>query len=309
MKKKVIITSIIIIIAILLGTGAYYIIKNNKEETKENTKNEVYSQEKQEALNETSNNSKFTGLKDITLEEYKVLDEKNNKDFNYDFDSDGKKEKLTIKDDFKNNEESNNYLLQLNGNTIDKSKYYSIVYIVDLNKNDNQLEVVILQVGESENSSYKIYAMKDNKMQIMKFEDEMDMISGSEFFTNQNGDFYVKNNLFSLITPDIAYYKYKIENGNIQIYKTDISDIADIRYSVTNNNELFFTEDINNADKFMQIVGDSESREEALNKSGMRYLDTKESFKILKFTEVNELFVELDNNVQGYIFGTDHISD
>lgn len=175
------------------------------------------------------------------------------------------------------------------------------IFIVDLNENDKNIEVVIYDNGPSDDPHYFIYSKKGNKMLEVKH------IEGWPLTTDKKGNFVVGNFLEGSIEPGIYFDYYHIKDGNVQNKKTDISKIKNIECK---SPYMYFTKNLTNLTKF---EGESELREEKYLKNyNIEKLENK-TFKIISFKESTEkeweeeripykLYVELSDGRKGYVF-------
>jgi len=102
--------------------------------------------------------TEFYDIEDVA-KDYRLSENiKNYKDFSFDLDGDGVKDKITIQKD-KENKEHGWYLIKLNEKKF-AEHYRPEIYIVDLNEKDNDIEVVIFDMGITDNPYYYIYSME-----------------------------------------------------------------------------------------------------------------------------------------------------
>ena len=96
------------------------------------------------------------------------------------------------------------YKFYINGKEFYTTDPYSLssIYIVDFDKNDKRLEVVIKTVGANDYTIHKIYSKIGNKMNNIKTINE-----GWHIKLNKNGKFVIINSLLDCIKPEI-YDKY-----------------------------------------------------------------------------------------------------
>lgn len=105
--------------------------------------------------------TEFYELKDIAKEYRNCENIKNYKDFEYDLDGDGIKDKITTKPD---KSEEGKYVFELNGKEFAAHYNNPEIYIVDLNEKDTNIEVVIFDNGPSDDPNYTIYSKQNSEM-------------------------------------------------------------------------------------------------------------------------------------------------
>lgn len=316
---------IAIIVIILMGVFIYMQkveadekiteLENNASELQENINN---LQGKIDSISNTINdnnstnfnesnliqfNTKFYELNEVAKEyrEYKNI--KNYKDFNYDLDGDGKIDKITISHKTKIDDiigEINSYEITLNGETFSEGSAMDCIYIVDLNENDKNIEVVIFDDGLSDDPNYTIYSKKGNKMV------EIDSIGGYPLKTDKKGTVVIKDNCNGVTVPEI-YFGYEIiQNGNVDIKTVDIETIKDIELKTSN---LYFSEDYKDVTKiFDEFEKNDHNIEKTLKKLDIEKLNENITFKVTKIFIQDEysydykIYVELSDGRKGYIF-------
>lgn len=230
---------------------------------------------------------------------------KNYKEFEYDLDGDGLDEIIRFE---KNKEELAGvaYNLYLNGEEFDsvESSVCSI-YVVDLNKNDSNKEVVIYDDGPSDDPHYNLYVMENRKMKLLHcFNAGFD----EELKCDGNGNMVVGNRITDCIQPRIYDKVYSYENGNLSYSDTNIDLIKNDWYEVKREEDwgwVIFTEDLSNIDKFLDAYSQSTENDdyfEVMKKNGLYPNMSNIKFKILEFTENEEVKVQLEDGRIGYLF-------
>ncbi|MBP3596078.1 MAG: hypothetical protein J6J60_01570 [Clostridia bacterium] len=240
----------------------------------------------------------FFNIEEVAKEyrEYKNI--KNYKDFEYDFDGDGKKDKVTIKNKNENSEDA--YEIKFNGENFIDNSYLDKLYIVDLNENDKNIEVVIESNGPSDDPMYIIYSQKGNKME------RVETIMGSDLKTDKQGTILIEDCYNGATTPEIYFDYHFIKDGKITKKDIDLNKINGKEFKLETTT-LYFSEDFDNLKKLYEEL---ELNDEAFEKHNIKNLSENTTFKILKVEkEVTEheieeykIHVELSNGQKGYIF-------
>ena len=248
-------------------------------------------------------NTEFYELNDVAKEyrEYKNI--KNYKDFNHDLDGDGITDKIRIshktKTDYRIGERDY-YEITLNGETFSEGSEMDSIYIVDLNENDKNIEVVIFGEGPSDDPHYTIYSKKGNKMV------EIDGIGGYPLKTDKKGTVVIKDNCNGVTVPEI-YFGYEIiQNGNVDIKTVDLETIRDIELKTSH---FYFSRDYKDVLEIHDELGkNNQNIEKTLKNLDIEKLNEDITFKVKEIYIQDEysydykIFVELSDGREGYIF-------
>lgn len=329
-----------IIFAILHALGVVYYVRtlknsenneiienetSNVQETTENEttinkieeeKNQIEEQEEAKIKGEKFNqfDTEFFELKDIA-KEYRICDRiKKYKDFNYDLDGDGVEDKITIRkkkdmdiqvwnSEKQEYEVGTNDTFELNEEEFAVHYNHPEIYIVDLNENDKNIEVVIFDQGASDDPNYTIYSKKGNKM--VELQKEL----GYPLKSDKQGTILIENAYNGATSPKIYFEYYTIQNGKIEVKNIDIEKIKGLELKTS---YLYFSEDYKNANKiFGENAPNYGSIEENLKILNIEQLKENITFKIKEFTiEENfgydgygyKIYVELSDGRKGYVF-------
>ncbi len=272
--------------------STFKVVKYEKDNNNSNQEKEL-SEPSTAENNYNQFNTKLYGIKDIALEWRDINNIKNYKDFIFDFDGDGSIDKLTVKSE-KNGDDREEYYVELNGNiVIEKTNktLLSRIYIVDLNKNDNKIEIIIENDGGSDDPKYEVYTK--NKKGLIRIVNE----AGFNLQTNQQGVLVAETVITKQISPIVFKNYFEFNNGVANKKETNIKDIKDITFTSEN---LYFTQDMNNIMKYIEKENKENNK---LEDSGI--YKGKLKFKILRFddtTNINSFYVKLDDGREGYIF-------
>lgn len=253
-------------------------------------------------------NNKFYEIGDIAKEYSDFNNIKNYKDFNYDLDGDGEIDKVTLKHIINEDEEiyssDREYdILEYNGEKFAEYRYGREIYIVDLNENDKNVEVIIYDAGPSDDPNYTIYTKSGNRMI------ELKNIEGYPLKNDKQGTVLVEYVYSRAINPEIYFEYYTIQNGKIEVKNIDIEKMKDLELKTS---YLYFSEDYKNVNKiFGEDAPNGGSIEENLKTLNIEQLKENITFKIKEFTiEENfgydghgyKIYVELSDGRKGYIF-------
>ena len=259
---------------------------NDKDDTNSNEKNSKQF------------DGQFFDIKDIA-KDYGVYG--NDKDFIYDLDGDGTKEKITL---FGIPGDIERYSVELNGERFFERTSRGAVYIVDLNENDKNMEVVIFDEGPSDDPNYTIYSKDGNKMV------ELENVGRFGLKTDKKGTVLVPDVYTNSISPEIYFDYYFINNNQIERKFVNVDKVKDIDFQLQSKGEyfsLYFSEDYNNKDKFYKNAGVDVER---LKEFNIEKLNKDITFNILNFERVDygnevedyKIYVELSDGRKGYIF-------
>ena len=195
------------------------------------------------------------------------------------------------------------YKFYINGKEFYTTDPYSLssIYIVDFDKNDKRLEVVIKTVGANDYTIHKIYSKIGNKMNNIKTINE-----GWHIKLNKNGKFVIINSLLDCIKPEI-YDKYYIFNNNkIEEKSANIEVLKNKK--LKSEGGLCFSLDKNSYKKYTEsaYTEDSNDYDNTLQKYGIYYLKNSFNFEFIKFEKGNwvnnGIYVKLEDGRKGYLF-------
>ena len=271
---------------------------NVNKTTTETTENN--STPSKEGIKLVQFDTEFYKLEDLALEYRTFGNIKNYKDFEYDLDGDGTKDIITIRHSTKKENIYPDYIqtcdiykIQLNGKNFMDTENGEIItsidnlYIVDLNKNDNKIEVVFEGYGPSDDPHYIVFSKDGSTMKAIASMDGMDLM------TDIQGTIVV-DNLDRSITPKVYDRYYIMQNNKIEENKSDISKIKNIIFKSDN---LYFINGIDDAKNNVNAQSVPENGEF--------------EFNILEFKEQSgSLYVKLNDGrkgllvrVRGYLAG------
>lgn len=231
----------------------------------------------------SSNTNEYITLENAAIEYRLSINIQNYKDFNYDLDGDGVVDKITIRKDKNNEYVADNYIFELNGVEFAQNEFYPEIYIVDLNKTDETLEVIIFDVGPSDDLEYSIYVKEKSEMRCIY------TIAGSNLILDEMGKFKVNTILTSGITPDVYDKVYYFTNNNI----TYLSNKLDTDIDYLTCGYYFITKDLKNMEKYYN--GEVDMSE--IEKAGIYELSENQTFKIMGITSDTVAIIDLNGEV------------
>ena len=254
----------------------------------------------------------FLDIKSITKEYRDNQNVKNYKDFEYDLESDGIIDKITLKHIINENEEQYSsdreyYVLEYNGKSIYDHWYgLGTVGIVDLDNTDKYLEIWVYDDGPSDDPVYSFFRKVGNQIiEVGYFEMERG------FLCDGKGKVLAADRNSPWVNPQVFNCYYTIENNEFKKHSLDISYNKDYEYT---SNEVFFTTSLENLKMFEKdksnVIGTGNANDLVTlgKKHNINKLDPNTKFKIVEFVEnENEeysginLKVILSDGTTGYL--------
>lgn len=237
----------------------------------------------------------FYKLEDVALEYRECKNINNYKDFEYDLDGDGVKDIITIKNYGKDSNGQIQYKLLLNEKEF--FEYFDapesgIIYIVDLDKEDETIEVITYDDGPSDDPTYRLFVKQGSNM--------IQLSDNVGEFINQNG-IITSGEIYghrAWTEPKVFEYYYKLENNTLKRYSLDILKIKDAIFSAEGG---LFTTDLKNIDKYSQNGYNFE-------KAGIYTLTANDKFSIIGFIDNMDIQIKLQDGREGYLLGN-HFTD
>jgi len=254
---------------------------------------------KKQGINFIQFDTAFYPIGDLALEwrdSYKI---KNYKDFEYDLDGDGEIDKITIRakeEQLWNGELNTVHIYELNGNKFDNVGNFGKIYIVDLNKNDNSIEVVTWDNGPSDDSVYNIYSKQGGKMECILKEWTESM------YADQLGKILSSGHY----NPSIYKQYYNFALGNLETIDLDMNKISSVKFDATGMYFSATRENISNVCSKYYEIGETSSYNDAFEKA-LKECNVEKlgggTFKILEIEdeEFYIVYVQLEDGRKGYI--------
>lgn len=234
-------------------------------------------------------NKEFYDLKDINKEYVSSRNFDGVKNFSYDLDGDG----VTDKIKFYKEGNSYTYVVELNDKKIIENTFGPEFYIVDLNENDSQVEIVLYDSGPSGDPHYNIYSKKNDELQ------EVYTHSGDILKCDKKGLVLIDDSYAGDFSPNIYFDYMYIENGKVENKFIDVEKIKNIDIS---NSKWYFSEDYNNK---YRVGIDIDLDPNKISEINIEKLSDNITFRILKIEKVDydyKIYVELSDGRKGYVF-------
>lgn len=177
----------------------------------------------------------------------------------------------------------------------------SSLYIVDLDKNDKRLEIVVKTVGANDYTIYNIYSKNGNKMNKLITIDD-----GWNMKINQKGKFVINNSLLECIKPEIYETYFELNNNKIDKKTANIEKIKNKTFKCEGG--LCFTQDKDSLKKYTSssYTDSNEDYNKTLEKYGIYYYQEGFKFEFINFEKENwvnnGLYVKLKDGRKGYLF-------
>lgn len=302
-KKKVTWTSSNKSKATVNSKGKVYAKKNGKVTITAKVGNKKYTCKvtvKNKPYKLVQFNTTFYDLKDVAKEYRYVEKVKNYKDFIFDLDGDGKKDKITLKNLGKNEYNYNIYELRYKGKAfLKEDEFIEAVYVADLNKNDKTLELIVKRFGGGDSVDYYIYSKIGNNIKLISNKIGAFYGNDYELKIDQKGKIVINELDLQYISPKVFSVYYQFNNNKVKEKKLDAKKIKNIKFSTKGN--TLFTSNMGNLDKYFKYIQNFDN-DKAYKKAEI--IEGKfKSFSILKLNHNGEVRVKLKNGTKGYIFG------
>ena len=271
------------ILVILLGCTIVYVCKLKKEvndlkqapqllsaaeqkkkeqkaimETK--TDETVKTEEKKEEVEDKDSikviglNNRFTELSKAAVKGYST---KSVKTIKYDLNNDGKEETIQLKKSGNDGYDEACVDMYYQDKKIDKEIYIgyeegiqdSNLYIVDLDRSDNLLDVII--AGFEDNNGFlflNIYKNTGKTLKRINYKSDKTVSANGEendnwvgrFYINSNNEFFELSNVEVCFDKVVTYKYYKIENNKAVSKKANIDKIKKETFKVLTDKEMIF---------------------------------------------------------------------
>ena len=317
MEKKITITLLtLLIIAVLIICGLMMKVKKLSVQLQELTsKTEADSGEESGGI-ETNEFLQFNvplyKVEDVAIEKAVCASMALDIDFVFDLDADGQLDKISVE----LSETNKKIIFKLNGREFENGKEMNgaELYLVDLNKFDNSVEVVIFDQGNDNDPHYLVYGKSGSRMKLI--ED----IEGAPLYIDQSEQVVAHTNGLPYTNPLVFDKYYKFEDGTLEKY--DLSPSRTNGKWFTSSGSIFASEGTDKYEKINSYKNTNSTSKKNTVKSNntknkntqnevdntdleedaqLRKLGENEKFKILSFTDNLEIEVELENGEKGYI--------
>ena len=223
-----------------------------------------------------------------------------------DLDSDGIDDTISINVEKAYDTYSNDiYKYSVNG--VEFEWYYGTeLYIVDFNKDDKNLEIVIFDPGPSDDPTYTIYSKVNGEIVKQKYFESVYLK------TDEKGTI-LQNSWYDEITTPTVYFRYwYLNNSKLDEKIIDIEKIKDIDFQIISElipqgkyKTYYFTEDFNDVINKTQRIEDGNSLTPIYDNDEFKVLD----FEIVKkqwnedyIEEIYKIKIELNGKDIGYLY-------
>ena len=223
-----------------------------------------------------------------------------------DLDSDGIDDTISINVEKAYDTYSNDiYKYSING--VEFEWYYGTeLYIVDFNKDDKNLEIVIFDPGPSDDPTYTIYSKVNGEIVKQKYFESVYLK------TDEKGTI-LQNSWYDEITTPTVYFRYwYLNNSKLDEKIIDIEKIKDIDFQIISElipqgkyKTYYFTEDFNDVINKTQRIEDGNSLTPIYDNDEFKVLD----FEIVKkqwnedyIEEIYKIKIELNGKDIGYLY-------
>ena len=235
----------------------------------------------------------FYDLKDVAKKYKYIGDIRNYGEYKYDLNGDGKKDTILVKRKITYDNEDNiddlYYSFRINGEEIEKLDAYTDLYVVDLDKSDKTMEVILKYgyEGDSMGIYYAVYQLKGKNVKKLG-----EYYVAEEMKVNQKGKMVARNHIDAAISPYIVNEYYELSKGKIKTIKTLVRNISKINFKTTkdatdDSTIMFSTSKKNIGENAKEI------------KKGTKFKILDSAFKKDGNTA---RYVKLSNGTKGYIY-------
>lgn len=237
----------------------------------------------------------FYDLEKVAIEKYTVLDQMSD---------DIKKEELISEKEFDLNldeepetvsfyETNYKVVLKVNDVVIDKlPKSELTVYIVDLDKEDEKVEILIRPNGwyEEKMENTKIYDVSIANKRVRSQKSEI--LNREYYYTNQAGTLFacVNSNasngasILDHLNPKLSLEYFEFKNGTVRKYDYNIKNLVNNEFTASN---FWFTNDYKKLERFTRdLKYDQNNLEGMCQKYNIQFLDKEYKFKITEIKKI-----------------------
>ena len=266
-------------------------------------------------INQAMFDEDFYDIENIYKDKYVVYDQMSDEvkkenvlsEKEFDLDNDGTSEKIVF------TETKDKLNLKINNEIIDRYKKSELlVYIVDFNKEDDYIELLVKPNGwyDSKVDNTKIYDINivNKKAKVLKNE----LLNREYYYTNQNGKIipFVNSSssngstIFDHINPIIAQEYYELKNGKIKKVEFNLKDLVIDEFTASN---FWYSNDYKKVEKLSRgLRAEGADVEDLCNKNQINFLETDYSFTIKSIKKLdNNIVLETisdDDGTTQYIF-------
>ena len=294
-------TALMVAISVIIMMGIY-IGKLSKEirilSGEEVIKQDGEAQEEAKEVSFTQFDTSFYKIEDCSVEKIECATIAEKIDYEFDIDADSSMDKLTVEIDKKGKK---GVIFKINGREFENGTDMkgAKFFLVDLNRFDNTIEVVIYDEGDNGKSHYLIYSKSGSRMKLL--ED----IDGKDLYLDEIGKVMALSYRAPKTDPVVFEKYYEFEEGKLNEQTLNATRVKNIEFSAEGE---YFTTDLNNLDDYYDLAGLSKSKkqiesidENLLVKSEITKLSAEDKFEIKSFTDDHNIEVELKDGRKGYV--------
>ena len=268
--------------AVVYSNGKVYVKKNGRVTITAKVSGKKYKCKvtvKNKPYNLKQFSTIFYDIKDVAKKIKHIGDIKNYGEYKYDLDGDRKKDTIMVKKIVTNYEEGIEdyyYSITVNDKEIERVDSFSNIYILDLDKSDKTLELIVETepYGDSAGYCYSIYQKKNNKMKKIADTTKLDY-PAEPIKVNQKGKIVVRDYIENIFSPYIVGKYYELNDGNLIKIKTLLKNVSKLNFKMIKTyggigEPVYFTTNKNN-------IGKSNKSQEV--KKGTKFTLLSMSFK------------------------------
>jgi len=228
-------------------------------------------------------NEKFYKIKDVAKKKMEFSKVKTSKKIKYDLDKDNKKDTIKVK---KANEYE--YIVYVNGKKVEQVASEATLYIVDLNKNDKSVNIVIGSLFDGASEFLGIYQKKGDKVKQISVIASME--SPKNVLINKKGKIVTRDLPFMGISPYVTNQYYNLsKKGKIKTKKLSIKKIS--KKYLKCKYDFDYVKNKKDVKKYFK----------GLNTKYVKTLKSNTKFKIVSFENGWNIKIKLKNGETGYL--------
>lgn len=294
-------TALVVAISIILMMGIY--IGKLSKEIQILSGEDVVDQgdgtpDEAKEISFTQFDTTFYKIDDCAVEKIECATIAEKIDYEFDIDADSSMDKLTVEIDKKGKK---GVIFKVNGREFENGTDMkgAKFYLVDLNRFDNTIEVVIYDEGENGKSHYLIYSKSGSRMKLL--ED----IDGTELYLDEIGKVAALSYKAPKTNPVVFGKYYEFEENKLNEQTLSATRVKNVEFAAEGE---YFTTDLNNLDDYYDFAGMSKKNKEiknidesSLEESEIIKLTADDKFEIKSFTDDYNIEVELKDGRKGYV--------
>lgn len=233
----------------------------------------------------TQFDTEFYRVEDVAIDYCKFENIKDYQDLKYDLDGDGQIDVITMK----------NCGMDRNGDAVcklylDGEEFFQFydpgeaVYLVDVDKKDNSIELITFDEGPSDDPTYRLFAKEGSEM--------VELSGDIVGLIDQNGKLIADTCNAGAYIGVYEFY-YEFEDNMLKVCDLDLSGIKDVLYYCEYG---LFTTDMKSVEEYFNNGYDFE-------KAGIIYLSKDDKFNFIGFENDLDIKIQLQDGTIGYLLG------